>query len=100
MKTRMPQLLITCPEYAHKIFVTEFRRFHDNEFSRFVSKEKYRLLSRSNRVLFRQSNDKVDKILANNPFVLLGEKWKERRAEITPGLTANRVGQLEYPFQL
>lgn len=38
MKTRMPQLLITCPEYAHKIFVTEFRRFHDNEMSKFVSR--------------------------------------------------------------
>ncbi|KAH8404856.1 hypothetical protein KR222_006254 [Zaprionus bogoriensis] len=72
MTTRAPQLLITSPEYAHKVFVTEFRRFHDNEMSRF-------------------SNDKIDKILANNPFLLVGEKWKERRAEITPGLSPNRV---------
>lgn len=50
-------------------------------------------------MIFRQSNDRVDKILANNPFVLLGEKWKERRAEITPGLTANRVGQMLSQFR-
>jgi len=29
--------------------------------------------------------------MANNPFMLLGEKWKERRAEVTPGLSPNRV---------
>jgi len=33
----------------------------------------------------------VDKILGNNPFVLRGDEWKERRAEITPGLSPNRV---------
>ncbi|XP_022220896.2 probable cytochrome P450 28d1 [Drosophila obscura] len=70
--TRVPQLMILCPEYAHKIFVGEFRSFHDNEFGKFANK-------------------KVDQILANNPFVLMGEEWKERRAEITPGLSANRV---------
>ncbi|SPP79522.1 probable cytochrome P450 28d1 [Drosophila guanche] len=72
MNTRMPQLLILCPEYAHKIFVGDFRSFHDNEMGKFTNK-------------------KVDQILANNPFVLNGEEWKERRAEITPGLSANRV---------
>ncbi|XP_001356809.3 probable cytochrome P450 28d1 [Drosophila pseudoobscura] len=70
--TRIPQLMILCPEYAHKIFAGEFRSFHDNEIGKFTNK-------------------KVDKILANNPFILTGEDWKERRAEITPGLSANRV---------
>ncbi|KAH8233938.1 hypothetical protein KR032_004163 [Drosophila birchii] len=70
--TRMPQLMVTSPEYARQIFVTDFRSFHDNEMSKFTSK-------------------KVDKILANNPFILTGEAWKERRAEVTPGLSANRV---------
>ncbi|XP_017130362.2 uncharacterized protein LOC108148033 [Drosophila elegans] len=76
-QTRLPQLLITSPEYAHKIFVSDFRSFHDNEMARFTDK-------------------KVDKIFANNPFVLTGEAWKERRAEVTPGLSANRV-KAAYP---
>ncbi|KAL7740102.1 hypothetical protein ACLKA6_015939 [Drosophila palustris] len=69
---RSPQLMVLSPEYAHAVYVTEFRRFHDNEFSQFT-------------------DDKHDKILANNPFLLLGDEWKERRAEITPGLSPNRV---------
>ncbi|XP_037707984.1 probable cytochrome P450 28d1 [Drosophila subpulchrella] len=76
-QTRMPQLLITSPEYAHQILVNDFRSFHDNEMSKFTSK-------------------KADKILANNPFILTGESWKERRAEVTPGLSANRV-KASYP---
>ncbi|XP_017043668.1 probable cytochrome P450 28d1 [Drosophila ficusphila] len=75
--TRLPQLLVTCPEYIHKIYTTDFRCFHDNERGKFVDK-------------------KVDKILGNNPFVLRGEEWKERRGEITPGLTPNRV-KVVYP---
>ncbi|KAH8313387.1 hypothetical protein KR067_005149 [Drosophila pandora] len=70
--TRLPQLLVTTPEYAHKIYATDFRSFHDNELGLFTNK-------------------KVDKILANNPAVLRGDEWKERRAEVTPGLSANRV---------
>ncbi|KAH8412200.1 hypothetical protein KR009_000424 [Drosophila setifemur] len=70
--TRMPQLLITSPEYAHKIYVNDFGSFHDNEMGKFINK-------------------KVDKILSNNPSLLIGESWKERRAEVTPGLTPNRV---------
>ncbi|XP_068151690.1 probable cytochrome P450 28d1 [Drosophila tropicalis] len=77
INTRLPQLLVLSPEYAHKIFVSDFSSFHDNEFAKFVSQ-------------------KVDRILANNPFILTGNAWKERRAEITPGLTANRVSAV-YP---
>ncbi|XP_037953311.1 probable cytochrome P450 28d1 [Teleopsis dalmanni] len=77
---RTPQLLIVNPEYAHKIFVNDFRNFHDNEFANFVDKNN-------------------DVILANNIFFLTGEEWKERRAEITPGLTANRVSAV-YPVTL
>jgi len=39
----------------------------------------------------QQVDKTVDKILGNNPFVLKGDEWKERRAEITPGLSPNRV---------
>ncbi|XP_017032002.1 probable cytochrome P450 28d2 [Drosophila kikkawai] len=70
--TRRPQLLVMCPEFIHKIYATDFRSFHDNERGNFVDK-------------------KVDKILGNNPFVLKGDEWKERRTEITPGLSPNRI---------
>lgn len=36
-------------------------------------------------------DSKSDLILANNPFALKGDKWKERRLEIVPGMTPNRV---------
>jgi len=34
---------------------------------------------------------KSDPLLALNPFFIGGQDWKERRAEITPALSANRV---------
>lgn len=37
INTRSPQLMVLTPEYARAVYVTEFRRFHDNEMSRFVS---------------------------------------------------------------
>ncbi|XP_001968779.3 probable cytochrome P450 28d1 [Drosophila erecta] len=76
-QTRIPQLMVTTPEYAHKIFVNDFRSFHDNEMAKFTDTKK-------------------DPILSNNPFILTGEAWKERRAEVTPGLSANRV-KAAYP---
>ncbi|KAH8373272.1 hypothetical protein KR200_001012 [Drosophila serrata] len=94
--TRLPQLLVMCPEYIHKIYATDFRSFHDNERGKFVSKvssfkrHKFKFSSS------KQVDKKVDKILGNNPFVLTGDEWKERRAEITPGLSPNRV-KVMYP---
>uniref|UniRef100_W8C570 Putative cytochrome P450 28d1 n=1 Tax=Ceratitis capitata TaxID=7213 RepID=W8C570_CERCA len=69
---RTPKLLILNPVCVQKILVSDFKHFHDNEMSKSV-------------------DEKSDFILANNPFVLTGEKWKERRVEIVPGLTANRI---------
>lgn len=37
-QTRIPQLMVTTPEYAHKIYVSDFRSFHDNEIAKFVSR--------------------------------------------------------------
>lgn len=69
---RSPQLLITNAEFVRRVFVTDFKHFHDNEASTFI-------------------DEKSDYIFANNPFTLTGEKWKERRYEVTPGLTINRI---------
>ncbi|XP_037827149.1 uncharacterized protein LOC119615139 [Lucilia sericata] len=77
---RSPQLLIVDPELVHKIYVNDFKSFHDNEFSDFV-------------------DDKSDLILANNPFSLKGDKWKERRLEVVPGMTPNRIKNA-YPVTL
>ncbi|XP_016999628.2 probable cytochrome P450 28a5 [Drosophila takahashii] len=73
----VPQLLVISPELAHRVFVTNFKNFHDNELSRLT-------------------DEKTDFILSNNPFSLTGEKWKQRRADITPGLTNGRIKSV-YP---
>jgi len=39
--TRVPQLLVMCPEYIHKIYATDFRSFHNNEWRNFVSTRKF-----------------------------------------------------------
>ncbi|XP_030377489.1 probable cytochrome P450 28a5 [Scaptodrosophila lebanonensis] len=69
---RAPQLLILSPQLARRVFVTDFKHFHDNEISKMVDEES-------------------DFIFANNPFSLVGEVWKERRADVTPGLTMGRI---------
>lgn len=69
---RLPQLLVINPELARRVFVADFRSFHDNEVAKFL-------------------DEKSDYIFANNPFSLTGKDWKDRRAEVTPGLTMGRV---------
>ncbi|KAH8265555.1 hypothetical protein KR038_010484 [Drosophila bunnanda] len=69
---RSPQLLVISPELARRVFVSDFKSFHDNEISKSI-------------------DEKTDFIFANNPFSLTGEKWKNRRADVTPGLTMGRI---------
>ncbi|EDW03071.1 probable cytochrome P450 28a5 [Drosophila grimshawi] len=69
---RKPQLLVISPELARRVFVSDFKHFHDNEISLMV-------------------DDNSDYIFANNPFSLVGEEWKHRRADVTPGLTMSRI---------
>jgi len=69
---RVPQLLVISPELARRVFVSNFKNFHDNALSKLT-------------------DEKTDFILTNNPFSLTGEKWKQGRADITPGLTNGRV---------
>ncbi|XP_061401774.1 probable cytochrome P450 28d1 [Musca vetustissima] len=50
------------------------------------------LTLKRNIVLDIQDIDKKsDFIFGNNPFMLTGDEWKERRAEVTLGLTMNRI---------
>ncbi|KAH8409223.1 hypothetical protein KR009_010876 [Drosophila setifemur] len=69
---RVPQLLVVSPELARRVFVADFKHFHDNEVSKMI-------------------DEKTDFIFANNPFSLVGEEWKQRRADVTPGLTLSRI---------
>ncbi|KAH8263591.1 hypothetical protein KR044_011089 [Drosophila immigrans] len=69
---RSPQLLVINPELARRVFVSDFKSFHDNEVSLLI-------------------DEKTDFIFANNPFSLVGEEWKKRRADVTPGLTQGRI---------
>lgn len=39
-------------------------------------------------------NQEKDKIFARNPFTLKGEEWKDKRAEIAPAFSNNRVSCL------
>ncbi|XP_028895402.2 probable cytochrome P450 28d1 [Zeugodacus cucurbitae] len=77
---RTPKLLVIDSALVQQIFVKDFQNFHDNEISQTV-------------------DEKSDFILANNPFVLTGNKWKERRMEIIPAMTPNRIKAV-YPITL
>nr|XP_014098661.2 probable cytochrome P450 28d1 [Bactrocera oleae] len=77
---RTPKLLVLNPALVQKIFVSDFQNFHDNEISQKV-------------------DEKSDFIFANNPFVLTGYEWKERRVEIIPAMTPNRI-KVVYPITL
>ena len=58
--------------------IRNFKSFHDNEFAKMIDPKK-------------------DPLFARNPFMLTGEEWKEKRAEITPAFTNNRLKAL-YPL--
>ncbi|XP_058061357.1 probable cytochrome P450 28a5 [Anopheles bellator] len=72
---RTPQLLVKDPELIKEVLSKSFHNFAANEFSDTV-------------------DEKSDPLLARNPFSLSGEKWKNRRAEITPAFTNNRIKSL------
>lgn len=55
--------------------IRNFKNFHDNEFGDMFDK-------------------KSDPLFARNPFMLKGDEWKEKRAEITPAFTLSRLKAL------
>ncbi|XP_055546467.1 probable cytochrome P450 28a5 [Wyeomyia smithii] len=72
---RTPQLMIRDPELIKEVLSKSFNHFPANQFSDLV-------------------DEKSDPLFARNPFSLTGEKWKNRRAEITPAFTNNRIKAL------
>ncbi|XP_062565064.1 probable cytochrome P450 28a5 [Armigeres subalbatus] len=73
--TRTPRILITSSELAKDVLMKNFKSFHDNEFSDMTSKDN-------------------DPLLGRNPFLLNGDEWKAKRAEITPAFTTSRIKAL------
>lgn len=69
---RTPQLLAIEPEFIKDVMIKSFKNFHDNDLVGIIDKD-------------------TDPIFGRNPFMLAGNEWKEKRAEITPAFTPSRV---------
>nr|XP_029718015.1 probable cytochrome P450 28a5 [Aedes albopictus] len=72
---RSPRIMITSPELAKDVLSKNFKNFHDNEFGEMTNKE-------------------IDPLFGRNPFMLNGEEWKAKRAEVTPAFTTSRMKAL------
>uniref|UniRef100_A0A1Q3FSN6 Putative cytochrome p450 n=1 Tax=Culex tarsalis TaxID=7177 RepID=A0A1Q3FSN6_CULTA len=72
---RTPHLMIRDPDLIKEVLVKSFRYFNANNISDAI-------------------DERSDPLFARNPFCLSGEKWKNRRAEITPAFTNSRVKAL------
>ncbi|XP_059618983.1 probable cytochrome P450 28a5 [Phlebotomus argentipes] len=75
---RSPSLMILQPDVAKDVLVKNFKHFSTNQFTDMMDKE-------------------TDPIFARNPFMLRGDEWKEKRAEITPAFTSTRIKTM-YPI--
>ncbi|KAG5671154.1 hypothetical protein PVAND_001367 [Polypedilum vanderplanki] len=74
-EAKTPKILVISPDVAKDVMIKYFKNFHDNEIASLFDKE-------------------ADPLLARNPFVLKGEEWKEKRAEVTPAFTSTRLRSL------
>ncbi|KFB35513.1 AGAP003343-PA-like protein [Anopheles sinensis] len=75
---RTPAILVLKPALLKDVLIKNFKNFQDNEFADSINKES-------------------DPIFGRNPFMLKGEEWKEKRAEVTPAFTTSRMKAL-FPF--
>ncbi|XP_058055812.1 uncharacterized protein LOC131207219 [Anopheles bellator] len=75
---RQPAVLLQNATFVKDVLIKNFKNFQDNEFADSINKEN-------------------DPIFGRNPFMLKGEEWKEKRAEVTPAFTTSRMKAL-FPF--
>ncbi|XP_052863532.1 uncharacterized protein LOC128270166 [Anopheles cruzii] len=75
---RQPAVLLQNATFVKDVLIKNFKNFQDNEFADSINKES-------------------DPIFGRNPFMLKGEEWKEKRAEVTPAFTTSRMKAL-FPF--
>ena len=96
---KSPSILLIDPEAIKIVMVKNFKNFHDNAFGKMVFNFLFILLCldfihqtvEMQYFLDFQTDKDVDPIFGRNPVMLRGEEWKEKRAEITPAFTPNRV---------
>lgn len=97
---KSPTILLVDPETVKSVMVKNFKNFHDNTFSRIVRKVQWRFFDCRWFLSYRklhfkfldfQTDKDVDPLFGRNPFMLRGEEWKEKRAEITPAFSPSRV---------
>ncbi|XP_034660237.1 probable cytochrome P450 28c1 [Drosophila subobscura] len=69
---RSPKLLLLEPRLVYEVFVSAFRHFEDNDAARMVDTGK-------------------DVLVCCNPFVLLGNEWRQQRAIFSSLLTNGRI---------
>ncbi|GAB0098877.1 Cytochrome P450 [Sergentomyia squamirostris] len=78
LNIRSPTIMILQPDIARDVLIKNFKSFSDNQFADIIDKD-------------------VDPMFGRNPFMLKGNEWKEKRAEITPAFTTNRIKTM-YPI--
>lgn len=71
----MPRLLVLEPELVKDVLIRNFHNFRNNDFGDMIDPEQ-------------------DRLFAKNPFFLKDDEWKEKRSEITPAFTNNRIKAL------
>lgn len=69
---RVPQIVTIGAELIKKVMISEFKHFVDNGFG-------------------CQMEKNVDIIFEQNPFMMKGKEWKDKRNEIAPALTQSKV---------
>lgn len=72
---RTPRVLVLTPELVKEVLIKSFKNFRENEFSKMF-------------------DEKYDPLFARNPFLSRGDDWKERRTEISPAFSSNRMKAL------
>lgn len=73
---RTPGLIVRDPELIKTVLISNFSSFHDNDI---------------------ETSEKTDPLLAKNPFILKGERWKVVRNQITPCFSTGKIKAL-YPI--
>uniref|UniRef100_A0A1A9X3B0 Cytochrome P450 n=1 Tax=Glossina brevipalpis TaxID=37001 RepID=A0A1A9X3B0_9MUSC len=69
---RTPQLMILNPQIVHDILVNDFKHFEDNDVGKLIDRAK-------------------DPLIAQNPFILMGEEWRQQRSLLSPALTNSKL---------
>lgn len=77
-KLYSPAVLLRDLNLIHEVLVSKYHCFDQNDFI---------------------VNETRDSLMCENPFVATGEKWKERRSQVTPMFTSARVRQTSQVLQ-